>query len=92
VNQRPPSFTVTYHGEPLEFTQINTGSLKGYGYKCPGIAKHASRAYNWIDTETGDRHHLEFDEEGRATIRGSLLCGQGCGWHVIVEHGVARDT
>ena len=84
-DQRPPSFTVTYRGESIEFTRI----AGGYIYQHPG-APH--RGFSWIDTDSGTRHTLSFDEQGRATIRASLLCPQGCGWHVFITDGVATDA
>lgn len=80
--ERPESFTVTHHGEPFVFTRLKDG--QGYGYQYPpGGAMH------WIDTESGTRHRLSFDGEGRATIVGSLAHD---GFHVVVENGVMRDV
>lgn len=84
------SFTVDYHGTPIEFTLLP--DRQGYGYACPNrLTRHASRAYNWIDTTTGTRHKLSFEASGRATIVGSLLCRQ-CGWHVVITDGIAKDA
>jgi hypothetical protein len=79
------------YGQPLLFEPLYEAKrgLIGYGYQCPN-GNH--RARNWIDTESGTRHHLERDADGRVTIRGSLLCSQGCGWHVMIERGIARDA
>lgn len=86
---RPGHFTVEYNGSSIDFNLITeAGEPKGYLYRCP---KGAHRAHNWIDTESGSRHTLSFDEQGRATIRASMLCSQGCGWHVFVTDGVAKD-
>jgi len=79
------SFTVQYGETVLTFDPIE----QGYLYMCP---QGGHRAYNWIDTESGTRHAISFDEQRRATIKGSLLCSQGCGWHVIIENGVCRDA
>lgn len=84
------AFTVDYNGAPLLFEPLTDGGrLKGYLYRCP---KGEHRAQNWIDTESGQRHVLTRDAEGRVTIRASLLCAQGCGWHVFVTDSIARDA
>jgi hypothetical protein len=85
------SFTVEYQGHPLCFEALrhSDGRLQGYMYRCPN---GAHRAFNWIDTETGTRHTLTRAADGRVTIRGSLLCSQGCGWHVFITDGVARNA
>lgn len=79
-------FTVTYKGAEIEFLPLGE---QGYLYKCP---QGNHRAHNWIDTESGTHHTLTFDDQGRATIRASMLCSQGCGWHVFVTDGVAVDA
>lgn len=81
--ERPESFTVDYHGAPFVFTR--TKDKQGYGYQWPiGGENH------WIDTESGTRHQLSFDAEGRATVVGSLA-HEG-GFHVVIMDGVMRDV
>lgn len=83
-------FLVQYQGAIIEFTLLP--DRNGYGYSCPGrLTKHTSRAFNWIDTESGTRHKLTIDQYGRATVVGSLLCRQ-CGWHVLIKDGIASDA
>ena len=87
--QRPDFFAVAYHGndvgEGMLFTRLSSG---GYVYRCPS-GKH--RGLNWLDTDSGERHTLTM--VGRnATVKGSLLCPQGCGWHTVIENGVMRDV
>lgn len=76
--ERPTEFIVQYNGRPIRFWWINAGEeTKGYAFYCPkhNPAKAAARgAHNWIDTESGKRHTLTFDAQGRATIRASILC------------------
>lgn len=105
--QRPRDFTVTYNGKPLIFERVTKehgskkkpGTIIGYAFMCPRCAKNKGHfASNWIDTESGTRHGLEFDNEGRATLRGSILCrtkwagGPECGWHVTITNGIATDA
>lgn len=105
-SERPQSFTVRYHGQPIEFVRLTKewgatdrdGEVVGYGYRCP-IESDRKRAMCWVDTESGQRHSIEFDEQGRATIHGSLIhrLGQGgggchCGWHVLITNGIAEDA
>lgn len=106
--QRPHKFTVSYNGKRVEFTRLTKehgskkkpGTITGYSFKCPRCyERHPERfGTNWIDTESGTRHGLEFDGAGAATLHGSILCmstwkDEGpCGWHVLIEHGVARDA
>jgi hypothetical protein len=88
--QRPQSFTVDYNGTPLEFTRLP--DKNGYYFMCPGTDRHPSRGQVWIDTDSGTKHTLTFDEQGRATIRNSIGCVYNCGFHVWVTDGVARDA
>ena len=96
---RPSSFTVEYNGSTIEFTRLEENG--GYGFACPKCRALRGKQvlpFNWIDTDSGTRHGLSFDEQGRAMLKGSILCrtrwkkGPECGWHVIIEHGVARDV
>lgn len=92
VDQRPPSFFVSIkNGGTLIFHALmESGHLKGYTYQHPpqpGQGKPCR--YNWVDTESGARHKLTFNEQGQATIVGSLKCPQDCGWHVVITDGVA---
>jgi hypothetical protein len=84
------TFSVDYHGTLIEFSPlVDGGKIKGYLYQCP---KGGHKAQNWIDTESGTRHVLTRAADGRVTIRASLLCAQGCGWHVFITDGVAVDA
>jgi hypothetical protein len=80
--QRPDSFTVEYRGNPWVFTRLK--DQQGYGYQL-----EPNGAYHWIETESGARHALTFDAQGRATIRGSLAHP---GLHVVITDGVANDV
>lgn len=72
---RPETFTVLYHDKPVVFTYLDAGEQsRGYMFYCPKHNPRGDRAFNWIDTESGTRHTLTFDEAGRATIRASILC------------------
>lgn len=84
IEQRPHSFVVEYNGLPLVFTKLDDG--RGYSYQSP---LSPTGRHHWIDTESGTRHKLAFDEQARATITGSLKNGD---WHVVITDGVAKDT
>lgn len=90
MNQQP--FVIGYRGMSIEFSPLTSGGrIVGYLYDCP-TCKAKGRASNWIDTESGTKHSLTFSEDGKPTIRASMLCPQGCGWHVFVTDGVAVDA
>lgn len=80
-DQRPESFTVDYRGKPWVFTRLP--DKQGYGYQLDGEG-----AYHWIDTESGTRHTLSFDADGRATVVGSIAHP---GLHVVITDGVVHD-
>jgi len=83
--QRPESFAVDYHGQPFVFERLPDG--RGYSYHWPLGPGHA---LHWIDTESGTRHKLSFDADGKASVVGSIA-HEG-GFHVVIEHGVMRDV
>ena len=89
--QRPAHFTVEYRGRPVVFTRIPEAKSEppwtGYGYQ-----RVEGGAFYWIDTESGTKHKLSFDAEGRATVVGSLGSTTGDGWHTVIENGVMRDV
>jgi hypothetical protein len=85
------AFTVIYKDEKIEFTPLYTdGFLSGYAYIHPPRPGFVCKL-NWVDTESGSRHKLKFNDKDEATIEGSLACPQGCGWHVIIKDGIAND-
>lgn len=87
-DQRPQSFTVEYNAGTLTFERLPDGN--GYGYRCP---LHPDKPFHWIDTESGKMHALTFDEQGRATVKGSLgHASFNCSWHVVITDGIARDV
>lgn len=92
VNQRPIQFTViTKNGDTITFHALfDKGVITGYGYTHPALP-HQTRSckFNWIDTESGSRHKLTFNEQGQATFAGSLKCPQCEQWHVVITDGVA---
>ena len=105
--QRPQEWTADYNGTTIEFNRITKehgdkklpGTIQGYAFFCPRCKKNDGHfAHNWIDTGSGTRHGLEFDEQGRATLHGAILCrtrwagGPECGWHVVITNGVAKDA
>lgn len=82
--QRPSGFTVSYRGGQAVFTLRADG--QGYLYtKSNGLTR-------WIETASGARHKLSFDEQGRATVIGSLGSDDNDGFHTVIENGVMRDV
>lgn len=102
---RPETFIVYYHGQPIVFRRLTeehgdapaSGRVIGYSYRCP-FERDKKKGTSWIDTESGKFHSIEFDDHGRATIKGSLLhrpdrtVGCNCGWHVMITNGIAEDV
>lgn len=96
---RPESFTARYKGKTIVFRRYMSDhdGAHGYSFEC-GAGKHGGIIH--IDTDSGKRHSLTFDAEGRPTIQASILCRtptkadpkKECGWHVFVEKGVIRDA
>ncbi len=91
------SFTVEYNGRSIEFSQLHENGVPvGYAYHCPKCPQYI-HAHSWIETGSGQNHRISFDDQGRATVVGSLLCrtpladNSFCGWHVHITNGVARD-
>ena len=83
--QRPASFTVDYRGGQVVFSRLPDG--QGYGYQ-----RVEGGPFHWIDTESGTRHKLSFNAEGKATVVGSLGPMNGDGFHTVIENGVMRDV
>jgi uncharacterized protein DUF6527 len=95
---RPETFTVEYNGAPLVFDRMGTADQ--YYVECPRCRERRGADYfgrNAITVGAGG-WSLTFDEQGRATVSPSILCRsswQGepeCGWHIVIENGVARDV
>lgn len=82
------TFAVEYRGQPIVFVEMPG---QGWRYVCPLAC---CRAWHWIDTASGTRHRITSAEGAPVTIVGSLACPchRGCGWHVIVTDGVARNA
>lgn len=92
-------FNVLYRGRVIHFAPRHDvdGNHTGYYFACPNCAARKCGGLNAISTEPGG-WGIKFDDRGRVTLEGSILCRtringtRECGWHVMVEGGVARDV
>jgi hypothetical protein len=78
---------VIYRGDPFALTPVTRDGEHGYSMNCP---KCGTR--NALILHPTEGHAVWKDERGELQIRPSLVCGNDCGWHVIVENGEARDV
>lgn len=78
---QPPEHThilATWQGRPVQARRNHQGRITLI--KCPQCGGYASI----IDS------HEVAESDGKVTIKPSLVCPYGCGWHVTITDGVCR--
>lgn len=85
MTQLPPEFLIFYRDEPHILRKYATTAE--YGFTCPRCGTRGSIE---LHPTAGHAIYVEPGADG-VTIRPSLVCGTDCGFHVLVDRGIARD-